>query len=324
MFTKSSIKHFALNSAGLVALADLSTIAQRSALRGSASFLDVLFLAPGIHSHQAAASNVNGGEVPTTGAMSSGNVFRMENQATVNYLRKIGQPGCLVNVHVMQYKTKSSIVRRRLEILLFTHDISASLLYLSGVAMTIVVLALLGTIHDFWALGVLGLLIFARFLNVVVIKRRTNTLGRKRVEEKDAGGDLLVLLSQDRWIRMRGLDDDLKAVTTGQWLRDETAIEGFATGFAKLLVYVAAAISSNSSTIGNLMIVSLLLISVALLGICNFLTQHLRIFDRIVYTTGDRKKYSRRSDLTEELIRSSGRDDWAMGMGLISSPSTHV
>lgn len=323
MFTKSSIKHFALNSAGLVALADLSTIAQRSALRGSASFLDVLFLAPGIHSHQAAASNVNGGEVPTTGAMSSGNVFRMENQATVNYLRKIGQPGCLVNVHVMQYKTKSYILRG-LEILLFTHDITASLLYLSGVAMTIVVLALLGTIHDFWALGVLGLLIFARFLNVVVIKRRTNTLGWKSVEEKDAGGDLLVLLSQDRWIRMRGLDDDLKAVTTGQWLRDETTIEGFATGLAKLLVYVAAAISTNSSTIGNLMIVSLLLISAALLGICNFLTQHLRMFDRIVYTTGDRKKYSRRSDLAEELIRSSGRDDWAIAMGLISSPSPHV
>ena len=42
MFTKFAIGGIQLDAAGLVALADLDTIARRTALIGSASFLDVL------------------------------------------------------------------------------------------------------------------------------------------------------------------------------------------------------------------------------------------------------------------------------------------
>ena len=91
----------------------------------------------------------------------------------------------------------------------------------------------------------------ARLLNVVIIKRRSR-MGWKGAPEPGVSGDLLVLLSQDRWVCMRGLVDDLKALTSGQWLRNETSVEGFAMSFATLLVFVSAALAGNVSTIGGL------------------------------------------------------------------------
>jgi hypothetical protein len=54
--------------------------------------------------------------------------------------------------------------------------------------------------------------------------------------EPDVQGDLLVLLSQDRWVRIRGLVDDLKAMTSGSWLREATASEQVVTTLATLSV----------------------------------------------------------------------------------------
>ena len=99
LLNKESLTGISLEAAGLVALADLSTIKERTALVGSVSLLDILFLAPGIHTQQE-ASNVNGGELPVTGAMTTGYVFRIENQATVSYLQRIGEPGALVTIQV--------------------------------------------------------------------------------------------------------------------------------------------------------------------------------------------------------------------------------
>jgi hypothetical protein len=57
----SSIAGIRLNAAGLVALADIKTIAQSTALTGSASFLDILLIAPGIHCQQGLSEVNNGG-----------------------------------------------------------------------------------------------------------------------------------------------------------------------------------------------------------------------------------------------------------------------
>ena len=67
LLNKDSLTGISLQAAGLVALIDLSAIQRRTALVGSASLLDVLFLAPGMHTQQE-ASNVNGGELPMTAA----------------------------------------------------------------------------------------------------------------------------------------------------------------------------------------------------------------------------------------------------------------
>jgi hypothetical protein len=296
------------SACGLIALANTKTIANRTAFTGTASFLDVLFVAPGIHCQQDAAG-INQGEYPTTGALTSGYVFRIENQATVGFLQRVGKAGHLVDVNVSSPSYHG-----------IATDGIASVPYLFGTTLNVAVVALLGTIQDWWGLGVLGMLMLARLLNVMIIKRRSK-MGWKGAAEPGVRGDLLILLSQDRWVRMRGLVDDLKAVTSGQWLRDETSLESFGTSFATLLVFTSAALSGNVSSVGGVLIAGLLLISAALLGLCNAWTSNLRMFGRVVSQGGPAKAYRRRLDLANELIKETGRDDWAIAMGMIAAPA---
>lgn len=88
-----------LDAAGLVALADLTTVARRTALTGSSSFFDPLVLCPGLHK-QEDASSLNQGEYPACAALTSGYVFRVENAATVLYLQQIGKTGHLTTLSV--------------------------------------------------------------------------------------------------------------------------------------------------------------------------------------------------------------------------------
>jgi len=280
--------------------------------------LDILFLAPGIHKQQD-ASNVNNGEFPTTGAMTTGYIFRVENQATAHYLQRIGKTGSLVTVHVAD-NTPRSAVHRILTDLFYIGNSSVSALYLSGIGLTMYSFAFLAVNKDFWAVGVLLTLVSARLINTVLIRRRSQ-LGWKGQPEPGVKGDLMIFLSQDRWIRMQGFVDDLKTVTSGEWLREPTSPEGFASAFATLLVYMAAALAANATTIGSIVIAGLLLTNIAILGLCNALTQNLHMFGRILRTVGPPKKYKRRLDMGEELVKETGRTDWAIAMGLIVAPT---
>ena len=311
-----SIVNVSLDSAGLVALADLPTISQRTALTGTSWFTDALFLAPGLHRQQDAAA-VNNGELPATAAMTSGYVFRIENQAMVFWMQGVGRPGHLVEAWVTPIEKRKDRLRSRLTF--------PNLLYALGISMTIASIVILGVIRDYWALGVLGTLVLARAVNVLIIRSRA-VVGWDGEPEPDTDGDLLVLLSQDRWVRLRGLVDDLKRVTAGQWLRDPTPLESFATNFSTLLVYCAAALVPNASTVGSLFIIILLLASVFLLMICNALTRDLTLFDRRVSVSGAPKAYKRRLDMAKEMIEAhrealvkEGKDPrgWAVQMGLV-------
>ncbi|EPQ56012.1 hypothetical protein GLOTRDRAFT_116103 [Gloeophyllum trabeum ATCC 11539] len=296
MLQSSSIIGISLDAAGLIALADLKAISYRTALTGTSSFIDTLLIAPGIHCQQR-ASEVNGGEYPAAAALTSGSLFRIENQATVSFLQGIGKTGHLVQVAV------SSLGRKPR---LFSKDMAASILYLSAAAQSVVVMVLLGYTRDWWGLGVLAMLVLARLCNVIALKRRTR-MGWKGMSEPDVHDELFIILSEDRWVRLRGLVDDLKAITGGQWLREESVLDSFLSGFATLLVYVSAALAGNASTLGKLLLACLLLVSVAFLGLCNSLTQ----------TEGRPKAYVRRVHLVRELIDEYRRDDWAIAMGLI-------
>jgi hypothetical protein len=308
-----SVNSASFSAAGLIVLADLSTIAERTALTGSTSILDTLFLSPGIHRQQAAAE-ANRGELPATGAMTTGYVFRIENQATIAYLQRIGHPGCLVTVRVDKSSSHTTI--RWIRNLFSPSGFASSTFYLAGIWLSISSLSMTVSIGDRWAFSVLCILIFARFLNMLVLKRRTQ-FGWKGISEPGVEGDLLVLLSQDRWVRIQGLVDDLKAVTAGQWLRDPTTVEGFATAFATLLVYVSAAVASNASGTGCLIILTLMLVSASLLGLANAFTRTLQMFGRTVSVVAGPKYYHRRLDMANEMIENSGRSDWAVSMGLI-------
>ncbi len=323
MFNTSSISGITLESAGLIALADLSTVAVRAALTGTASYLDVLVLAPGMHQQQSAVK-INDGELPNTGSMTSEYVFRVENPATVSYLRHIGRTGKLVNVEVTLKPTRNCnpFPNRFCNLDLsprnnpfFVSGIRATLLYLTCPIFTIIVFALLGAIRDWWAVAVLGMLVLARLINAVVIKRRSEE-GWKGKKE-DGNGDLLIVLSQDRWVRLKGTTNDLKAVIAGYWLRGQTSEESFTVAFATLLVYASAALAGNATTVGSLHIACLLLCSAALLSLCNSSTQCLQMFGRVTRSTGGLKGYDKGLDMVEELIRETGKTGWVVSMQLI-------
>lgn len=82
---------FKLDAAGLVALADLQSIAKWTAITGTSSFMDSLFLAPGIHK-QSSAPSLSGGELPPTGALTSGYVFRIEMKPQCTFCKVSEKP----------------------------------------------------------------------------------------------------------------------------------------------------------------------------------------------------------------------------------------
>lgn len=305
-----------LDAAGLVALADLTTVARRTALTGNSSLLDALVLCPGLHKQQD-APNLNGGEYPACAAMTTGYVFRVENQATVLFLQKVSRTAHLTTLSVSSIRQGTTFPQKSLRKLC---DIDGATLlstatYLLAVALTIAVLLMLLFLEDWWALAVVGMLMFARLLNVLVIRRRAVT-GWKGASEPGVQGDLLILLSQDRWVRMRGAVDDLKAVTSGQWLQEPTFFQSSLVAFATLLVYLDAALAGNAKQEGKVLLIVLLFCSVTLLGVANECTEVLKMHGKLVKVDGAPKAYARRLDLTEQLIKEMGREDWAVRLGM--------
>ncbi|KAM3415532.1 hypothetical protein BST61_g9053 [Cercospora zeina] len=162
-----------LDAAGLVALADLNTLAKRTALTGTSSLLDIFVIAPGLHRQQTAI-DLNLGEYPACAAMTTGYVFRVENQAVVFYLQKVAETGHLTTLEVSRSNTVDSSWIRALSALHAPYSGStfASSAYLAAVLLTICSLAIFILLQDWWAIGVLGILGFARACNVFVVRRR--------------------------------------------------------------------------------------------------------------------------------------------------------
>lgn len=315
--SKTSSLNVSLDAAALLALADLKTISLRTALTGTSTLLDTFILCPGIHRQQS-ATELNGGEFPACAAMTSGFVFRVENPATVLFLQKVGLTGQLTTLSVRRSKPLDTYSLKFLSTLLTFQNASvlSSIAYLITVCMTTVALSLLAQLQDWWGLLVVFFLCFSRLCNVVVIRRRTS-VSWQGAAEPGVKGDLLILLSQDRWIRMQGMIDDLKAVTSGQWLRDMTFVESSVASFATLLVYLDAVLASNVSQAGKIILLVLLIASAGVLAIANETTRMLQMHGRVIQVEGSRTKYRRRLDMVEQLVKDSGRDDWALRMGMI-------
>ncbi|EEH03479.1 conserved hypothetical protein [Histoplasma capsulatum G186AR] len=285
----------------------------------ASALLDILVLCPGIHRQQS-APELNNGEHPAVAALTSGYVFRVENPATVLFLQKMGVTGHLTYLRVTStsaLKTNGKLGRTLDAVFpkLALSSIS-TIPYLLAPIASLAVLAVLIVARDWWGVSALVALIFARFCNVLIIRRRS-TIGWKGASEPGVQGDLLILLSQDRWIRLQGAVDDLKAVTSGQWLRDCSFIEDSVTAFATLLVYTDVALVSNVSKSGQILILALFVFSTALLACANAMTSELYMHGRRISAMGKSIKYARRLDLANELIRETKRDDWALRLGMI-------
>lgn len=308
-----------LNAAGLVALADLVPVARRTALTGTSALLDSLVLCPGLHRQQAAPA-LNAAEYPICAALTTGYVFRVENPATVAFLQTVGRAGRLTTVKVAP-RAEGVGVGARVARMVYDWE-GASVLgttcYLLCALLTGVVVALLVFLRDWWALAAVGILVLARLINVLVLRRRA-VEGWKGEPEAHAKSDLIVLLSQDRWVRMQGDVNDVKAVTSGAWLREMTVGENAAVAFATLTVYLDAALAGNGSTEGKLLLLILLFASAGLLGLCNEYTEVFKMYGRTIKMDGARKAYQRRLKLADALIEETGRTDWAVRLGMVNS-----
>lgn len=313
---RTPIPGISFDAAGLIALADLNTIAHRTALIGTATLIDALVLCPGIHRQQK-ATDLSQGELPPTAALTSGYVFRVENQATVAYLQGVGKTGQLVTITVENLRKGYWY---HLWALLFGPSISviSSVLIMVAILSTITSIILLATLRDWWGVGILLTLILARCLNIFLIRRRARPSWHG-VLEPGATGDLLILLSQDRWIRVQGPVDALKAVTSGRWLHDMTFFESSLEATATLLVYVSAALASNATQSGKILLAALLLVSVGLLGISNKQEKAFYMHGHILSTKSRPRAYARRLDLAKALIKETKRHDWAIGLGLVKA-----
>jgi hypothetical protein len=303
--------HVTLDAAGIVALADLDIIARRTALSGTSRFADVLVLCPGLHTQQS-ASDLNRGEFPACAAMTSGYAFRVENPATVAFLQNVGRTGQLTNVKVEFAKSHCEEWKT---IKIFSRTFP----YAFCCVLTISALIVFALIRDWWAVTSISILLFARLCNVFVVKRRVERAGEwKGANEPGVQGDLLVLMSQDRWIRITGAVDDLKAVTSGQWLAEMTPIEHAVSALATMLVYLDAALTSNATQLGKILLLVLLIGSAGFLAIANEQTEALHMHGRVLQVQTQRKAYDRRLSMAKELIQSSGRSDWALKLGLVN------
>lgn len=309
------------DAAGLIALADLDTIARRTVLTGTAVYLDALLLCPGIHRQQT-ASELNGGELPPTAALTTGYVFRVENQAMVAYLQSKAKTGHLTTL------TAESEAKSGLRILwnaLFGpgDSLLVFLLLMTIRLSTIFSITFLAIIQDWWGFAILLSLVVARIFNIHIVRRRTRP-GWHGISEPGVKGDLLVLLSQDRWVRLQGPVDALKAATSGQFLVEMDFFEGSLNAVATLLVYLSAAFASNATQVGKMLLVALLLISVALLAISNHQSKYLHMHGTVLKPNPEPKAYERRLDLAKQLVRETKRDDWAVGLGMIRPEDAKV
>ena len=303
-----------LDGAGLIALADLETVPRRTALLGMAPLVEALLLCPGMHRQQK-APDLSKAELPPTAAMTTGYVFRVENQATVAYLQNIGVTGQLVTLKVEKCE-QTQFSWLWTNVFGPSSSIISLLLVAIASSATVLLLILLWHMGDRWGLGIIMTLMLSRSLNVYILHQRLRPSWHG-VSEPGVQGDLLVLLSQDKWIRVQGQVDALKTVTSGQWLKDMTFLESSLEAIATIIVYLSAVLAVNATRPCKVLLMALLLGSAGLLGMSNHQTRCFYMHGHIVEPLGKPKPYARRLDLAKEMVKETGRRDWAIDLGMM-------
>ncbi|KFA67259.1 hypothetical protein S40285_06705 [Stachybotrys chlorohalonatus IBT 40285] len=297
-WSTTPIPNLSLSAGALLALADLHTIAQRTALTGGSSWLDTLVLAPGLHYQQAADAidrQLDVQQRPTAvearGGAGVEARYVVNNAAMVGFLKRMCSDDAKgddpVTLDVM-LDTAGRVVRRGLGDFIslggdgdtnwFSHA-----LYLASPLLTAAAVAFLILLEDWWALGCLGALMLSRLLNIYVIKQRAQPTSP--APSPGGPGDTLTEYSIDLGLKrravLRGRPSDLQAVTTQAWLRGKTHAEGYFEAAAKLIVYLVAAFSGNLTQAGAMVFMALLLLSAGLLGLSNAHLKDLRMHGRV-------------------------------------------
>ncbi|KAH6854882.1 hypothetical protein B0I37DRAFT_42039 [Chaetomium sp. MPI-CAGE-AT-0009] len=190
-----------LSISGVLALADLQAIAERTAITGGASWMDVLVVAPGIHYQQAADElfRKGGGAAAIVDVVDefegSAVTFKLNNAATANYILNVAKPGETVTLDV------GRIVAARGRYKLHLSDSGdeatawregkstktgwvSHVLYLAGPILTVATITILVLFKDWWGIILTLALMTSRLLNVWVIKQRA-----KREDKDNKNGE---------------------------------------------------------------------------------------------------------------------------------------
>jgi hypothetical protein len=104
-------------------------------------------------------------------------------------------------------------------------------------------------------------------------------------------------------VRLRGMTDDLQAITQSAWLRSKTFVEGYLEAAAKLIVWMVAALSGNLTQAGAIVLMALLVFSSALLALSNSHAKGFNMRGRVAHPTPEEP----------EKRRDDGHSDGGMG-----------
>ncbi|KAI3392322.1 hypothetical protein diail_5873 [Diaporthe ilicicola] len=322
-WTSDPIPNFSLSAAGLLVLADLNTVAQRTCLRGGSSWFDSLLLAPGLHYQQAADEIAHGDakaldavELQPDGKPVS---HRIVNQAVVNYVLRTAKEGETVVLDVGEIPVKSRSWRTRRparggqrslvyaggwgdggSVALPDLGWTANLLYLASPLLTCAAIVLIVLVGDWWALALIAALMLSRILNIFVIKQRSRPKPKllpppfsQPLSFQPSAARItqyIINISPVTTVILRGLSTDLQALTTTVWLRPKTFAEGYLEAISKVLVYLVAACSGNATQAGNLVLLVLLLLSGGLLALSNARVTGLRTGGRVIAPSPDDRR----------------------------------
>jgi hypothetical protein len=282
-------------------------------LTGTSTWLDILLLAPGIPYQQKADTLDNpnvGRPQPDVTNLNNGSVSKVTNTATIHYLQRIGDKNKPVVLDVGgSYAGTSRPVGLGPRGRIFQPKVPAmfklsTILYLAGPMLTIVSIILMILTQDWWGVALICLLMVSRAINVWIIQERTK-------DEPDAPKtentheNWWIILDDDRSICLRGLAHDLAAITTGEWMRAKTTIEGYLEAIAKVLVYMVGVLSGNLFQTGDYILIALLLSSAGLLALSNAHTSTFNMNGRVAEVTGDTLTDAQKSRISATLTESS-------------------
>lgn len=317
-------------------------------LTGRPSLLDILLLCPGMQTPLSATA-LNEGEYPAVAAMTTGYVFRVENQAMVMFLQRVARTGHLVTLNVTSDSDDGPASGLSLLGLLPLLPIAVGIflgplgLVFSAVAAILLLprfllslsfcfpalllsYALMSVRNDWFLAWSVALLLLSRLLSILSLRAKTAPSWHG-ASEPGIQGDLLILLSQDRWVRMKGSVDDLKALTFGSWLREarHPALMEAYEWTSRVLVYLTVIVLGNAKEESKFGLIVGLFFSHSILMFSNSRRDELKLNGRKVKVSGEEgsiRSYRRRLDLAEELVRETGRSDWAIRLGMINPEET--
>ncbi|PBK92153.1 hypothetical protein ARMGADRAFT_1031067 [Armillaria gallica] len=208
------------------------------------SLFEAITFAADIYGRQL-PSDIYAGEVSVPGTTRIGDPFpsRIDNPTTLDFLRNAGRSGYLIDARVSLsplFDLSLSPSNRHLRYLSVV-GLPATVLDILCPTLTVTAAVFLGCIRDWWTLGVLMTLMISRLINLVVAMRRST---QDLSGQASAGEyDLLIRFNQDRWIRLRGTEIDLRTVVACQGMRPSFAMEGFTVFFGTVSAYLAIALS---------------------------------------------------------------------------------